>query len=200
MFCQTIFCLLGCPLLGPLAKKRQLCFFVSALMDSSGFVQLLQFQVWNIRDKAGGGGGDRNSRSCHSLSFKVSSLSAFFCPTFVFLCLFYNLRSFYLWLPGGGGARARPPSSPLSYVLSRSVVSDSLWAPVDCSPQASLSMGFSRQGYWSGLSSPSPRNLPYPKMEPSCLMYLALVGGFFTTSATWEASKSHSFIYLFFLI
>ena len=69
---------------------------------------------------------------------------------------------------------------------------------MDCSPQASLSMGFSRQEYWSGFSSPSPRTLPYPKMEPACLMYLALVGGFFTTSATWEARKSHSFNFFFF--
>jgi len=30
---------------------------------------------------------------------------------------------------------------------------------------ASLSMGFSRQGYWSELSFPSPRNLPDPGIE-----------------------------------
>ena len=28
--------------------------------------------------------------------------------------------------------------------------------PMDCSPQAPLSMGFSRQEYWSGLPFPSP--------------------------------------------
>ena len=32
--------------------------------------------------------------------------------------------------------------------------------------QAPLSMGFSRQGYWSGLSFPSPRDLPEPGIEP----------------------------------
>ena len=33
--------------------------------------------------------------------------------------------------------------------------------------QAPLSMGFSRQEYWSGLPFPSPRNLlPYPTIEP----------------------------------
>ena len=32
--------------------------------------------------------------------------------------------------------------------------------------QASLSMGFSRQEYWSGLSFPSPRDLPDPGIEP----------------------------------
>ena len=32
--------------------------------------------------------------------------------------------------------------------------------------QAPLSMGFSRQEYWSGLPFPSPGDLPNPKIEP----------------------------------
>ena len=32
--------------------------------------------------------------------------------------------------------------------------------------QASPSMGFSRQGYWSGLLFPSPGDLPHPRIEP----------------------------------
>ena len=32
--------------------------------------------------------------------------------------------------------------------------------------QASLSMGFSRQEYWSGLPFPSPGDLPDPGIEP----------------------------------
>ena len=32
--------------------------------------------------------------------------------------------------------------------------------------QAPLSMGFSRLQYWSGLSSPSPGDLPEPGIEP----------------------------------
>ena len=32
--------------------------------------------------------------------------------------------------------------------------------------QAPLSMGFSRQDYWSGLPFPSPGDLPYPGIEP----------------------------------
>ena len=32
--------------------------------------------------------------------------------------------------------------------------------------QAALSMGFSRQEYWSGLSFPSPEDLPNPGIEP----------------------------------
>ena len=44
--------------------------------------------------------------------------------------------------------------------------------------QAALSVGFSRQEYWSGLSFPPPGDLPDPGMEPGCP---ALAGGFFTT-------------------
>ena len=32
--------------------------------------------------------------------------------------------------------------------------------------QAPLSMGFSRQDYWSGLPFPSPGDLPNPEIEP----------------------------------
>ena len=39
--------------------------------------------------------------------------------------------------------------------------------PMDCTAcQALLSMGFSRQGYWSGLPFPSPRDLPNPGIKP----------------------------------
>ena len=41
--------------------------------------------------------------------------------------------------------------------------------PTLCNPmgyQAPLSMGFSRQEYWSGLSLPSPRDLPKPGIKP----------------------------------
>src|SRR5574337_754296 len=34
--------------------------------------------------------------------------------------------------------------------------------PMDCSPQAPLSKGFSRQGYWSGVPCPPPGDLPDP--------------------------------------
>ena len=40
--------------------------------------------------------------------------------------------------------------------------------------QAPLSMGFSRQEYWSGLPFPSPGNLPDPGMEPVSLMFPAV--------------------------
>ena len=41
-----------------------------------------------------------------------------------------------------------------------------------------LPVAFSRQEYWSGLSFPSPGDLPDPGMEPESS---ALAGGFFTT-------------------
>ena len=62
----------------------------------------------------------------------------------------------------------------------------SLWA-VAC--QAPLSMGFSRQEYWSGLSRPPPGDLPNPGIKLMCLKSPALAGVFFTTSTTWVDKK-----------
>ena len=59
--------------------------------------------------------------------------------------------------------------------------------PMDLVRQAPLSMGFSRQEYWSGLPCPSPGDLADPGVKPSSLKSPALAGGFFTTSDTWEA-------------
>ena len=55
--------------------------------------------------------------------------------------------------------------------------------------QASLSLGFSRQEYWSGLPCPPPGDFPDPGIKPYSLMSPSLAGEFFTTSATWEALK-----------
>jgi len=51
--------------------------------------------------------------------------------------------------------------------FSRSVMSDSFCDPMDCSPQAPLSLEFSRKEYWRGLPLPSPGNLPKPGVEPA---------------------------------
>ena len=53
--------------------------------------------------------------------------------------------------------------------------------------EAPLSMGFSRQEYWSGLPGPPPGDLPDPGIKPTSLMSPALAGEFFPTTATWEA-------------
>ena len=55
---------------------------------------------------------------------------------------------------GGGGGGLVVKSCP------------TLATPWTIALQAPLSMGFSRQEYWSGLSFPSPRDLPHPGIEP----------------------------------
>ena len=57
---------------------------------------------------------------------------------------------------------------------------------IDC--QSPLSMGFSRQEYWSGFPCSPPGDFPDPRTEPTSLTSPALKGGFLTTSATWEAA------------
>ena len=64
--------------------------------------------------------------------------------------------------------------------------------PVDCVHQAPLSMGFSRQEYWSELPFLSPGDLPNPGLEPVSLMSPVLAGGFFITIATWEPLLKHN--------
>ena len=63
-----------------------------------------------------------------------------------------------------------------------------LWT-VAC--QAPLSIGFSRQEYWSGLPCPHPGDLPNPGVKPMSLTSPELAGGFFTTSAMWDANKDY---------
>ena len=53
--------------------------------------------------------------------------------------------------------------------------------------QALLSVGFSRQDYWSGLPFPSLGDLPHPGMEPTSPLSPVLAGRFFTT----ELSAKH---------
>ena len=49
--------------------------------------------------------------------------------------------------------------------------------------QTPLSMGFSRQEYWSELPSPSPEDIPDSGIKP---VSPALAGGFFTTEPPGE--------------
>ena len=53
--------------------------------------------------------------------------------------------------------------------------------------QAPLSMGFSRQEYWSELPCPPPGNFLDPRMKPASPLSPALARGFFTTGITREA-------------
>ena len=68
-------------------------------------------------------------------------------------------------------------AQPLSHIAA---------TPWTIAHQAPLSMGFSRQEYWSWLPFLPPGNLPDPGIEPD-LVSLALAGRVFPTSATWEA-------------
>ena len=66
--------------------------------------------------------------------------------------------------------------------------------PMDCSPPGSSVHGFSRQGYWSGLSFPSPGDLPDPGMEPSSP---ALAGGFLGKSPhQWKGPQTSRHIFM----
>ena len=57
--------------------------------------------------------------------------------------------------------------------------------------QAPLSMGFSRQEYWSELPCSPPGDLPNPGIEPTSVISPALAGGFFITSITWIDLLNH---------
>ena len=50
---------------------------------------------------------------------------------------------------------------------------------MDCSPPGSLSVGFSRQEYWSGLPCPAPGDLSDPGIKPASLIPPALAGRVF---------------------
>ena len=60
--------------------------------------------------------------------------------------------------------------------------------------QAPLSLGFSRQEYWSGLPRPSPGDLPLPGIEPVSPAAPAVACRFFTTDPpgspkSWQPCK-----------
>ena len=63
-------------------------------------------------------------------------------------------------------------------------LSATLWTVAHHAP---MSMGFSKQEYWSGLPCPPPGDLPNPAIKPTSLMPPALAGGFFTISTAWKA-------------
>ena len=68
---------------------------------------------------------------------------------------------------------------------------------MDCTHQAPLFIGFSRQEYWSGLSFPPPGDFPDTGIKPPSLMSPALEDRFFTIIATWE---EHNAYYICFIL
>ena len=73
-------------------------------------------------------------------------------------------------------------------MLSCSVMSDSA-TPWTVAHQASLSVGFPRQEYWSGLPVPSPGDLPDRGIKP---VSPALASRFFTTELPGKPPKFYS--------
>ena len=55
--------------------------------------------------------------------------------------------------------------------------------------QAPLSMGFSRQEYWSGLPFPTPGDLPDPGIKPMSFYVSRIADGFFTTDPPGKPIK-----------
>ena len=119
----------------------------------------------------------------------------------LFLLLFYFSSSFVsLTLPNSGPGLSwlcllLPLSIPLRACMLSCFSCFRLFATLckefaTVAYQDPLSMGFSRQEYWSGLPFPPPGDLPDPGIKPASP---ALAGGFFTPRATWESS---AFIYL----
>ena len=62
--------------------------------------------------------------------------------------------------------------------------------------QTPLSMGFSRQEYWSWLPVPSPGDLPNPGIKPKSP---ALVDGLFTTELPGKPTYMYVYIYIYIL-
>jgi len=86
------------------------------------------------------------------------------------------------WQGGVGGI---PSVCVYICTLSRFSCAPLFAAPWTVVHQVPWSMGFSRQGYCSGLPCPPPGDLPDPGVEPTSLTSPSLAGRFFTTNATY---------------
>ena len=62
--------------------------------------------------------------------------------------------------------------------------------PLDCTCQALLSMGFSRQEYLRELPCPSPGDLPDAGIKPASLTSPSFAGRLFIAIATWETPRT----------
>ena len=87
-------------------------------------------------------------------------------------------------MDNGGGVGGLVAKSCLTLVIPETVA---------C--QTSLSMGFPRQEYWSGLLFPPPGNLPNPDIEPMSPVSPVLAGGFFITEPPGEPRCLRSSFY-----
>jgi len=127
------------------------------------------------------------------------SVCVFMCPhthqpdTSVFIPLFYlvYLLSTAGFCHHGSLLILYPYSTCMLSRFSHDQLFGNLWT---AARQGLLSMGFSRQEYWSGLPCLPPGDLPNPGIEPASPASPALAGGFFTTNASWEAPPNSTHI------
>ena len=92
----------------------------------------------------------------------------------------------------------RPSECYLTWQKEPACVLSHVWlfmTPWAVAPQTTLSMGFSRQLYWTGLLFPPPGDLPDPGMDSVSLMFPVLAAGVFTTSTTWEIYNEILYIF-----
>ena len=107
----------------------------------------------------------------------------------------------HLWAQGGRNLSDVPAGSPILgvfylhigrltslFLFSRWVLSDSSMTPWTVARHAPLSMGFSRQQYWSGLPCLPPGDLPDPGIELESPAPPALAGRYFITKLPGKPS------------
>ena len=76
----------------------------------------------------------------------------------------FKIKTPFCWNDANKKRKRKPTERVCLVAQSCPTLSVTLWTAV-C--QASLSMGFSRQEYWSGLPFPSPGDLSDPRFEPT---------------------------------
>ena len=90
-------------------------------------------------------------------------------------CLASLNSELYLLYPVRPGPHFLPPCAWVLSRFSRVLLSATLHSVAH---QAPLSLGFSRQEFWSGLLCPSPGDLPDPAIKPAFLCLLHWQAGF----------------------
>ena len=81
--------------------------------------------------------------------------------------------------------KARSWVNILPTILHACLVKSDFGIPSTVAHQAPLSMGFSREEYWSVFPCPPPGDLPNPGIKPTSLLSPVLAGGFFISRTTY---------------
>ena len=102
------------------------------------------------------------------------------------------------WLPGSILPLLNNSFSLFMCVHAKSLQSCltvTLWT---VTPQAPLSLVYSRQESWNGMPCPPPGHLPNPGIKPVSLMSPTLAGKSFTTGVTGKPQSLHIFAQILF--